>query len=174
MRPNNENVICQEKSNGFTSFSLWCRHTTEGQRLLLPFFLLWLSASKYCSALCSGLSWYRDPRSKDREESDLLERERRKQDFNSCPASVLLRSTALYEVAFQGRIDSRERHGQCSSKRVHDMKARLYIDSNFDEHIFTYLLNRLTNLCILLRPQMLHILGWHRVVDFFCDFPNAN
>ena len=52
-------------------------------------------------------------------------RERRKQDFNSCPASVLLRSTALYEVAFQGRIDSRERHGQCRSKRVHGMKARV-------------------------------------------------
>ena len=77
-------------------------------------------------------------------------RERRKQDFNSCPASVLLRSTtAVYEVAFQGRIDSRERHGhdrQCSSKRVHGMKARLYIDSNFDKHIFTYLLNRLPEL----------------------------
>ena len=50
------------------------------------------------------------------------------------------------------------------------MKARLYIDSNFDEHIFTYLLNRLIELCILFRPQMLHTLGWHRVMDFFATF----
>ena len=40
------------------------------------------------------------------------------------------------------------------------MKARLYIDSNFDEHIFTYLLNRLMNLCISFRAQMLHTLGF--------------
>ena len=108
MRPNNENVICEE--NPMVSLPY---HSDVGTLLkakdssFLPFFLLWLSASKYCSALCSGLRWYRDPRSKDREESDLLERERRKQDFNSCPASVLLRSTKLpYRGALTAASDT--------------------------------------------------------------------
>ena len=94
MRPNNENVICQAKSNvslpshsdvgtllkakdsSFLSFSSGFQPPNIAvHRTVVYVGIVILAVKTEKKATC----W----------------RERRKQDFNSCPASVLLRSTKL-------------------------------------------------------------------------------